>query len=112
LHRVWVVEATLKEGKRHIYSKRTFYIDEDSWAALASDEYDGHGQLYRTVIATPTQSYDAVAPFTSSYFAYDLIAGNYAMVVHLGGEKGGLKYIKPLSERDWNADSLAGSGVR
>ena len=30
LHRVWVVEATLKEGKRHVYSKRTFYLDEDS----------------------------------------------------------------------------------
>ncbi|MNQ54090.1 hypothetical protein D3C85_681500 [compost metagenome] len=112
LHRVWVVEATLKEGKRHIYSKRVFYIDEDSWAALASDEYDGRGQLYRTVIAAPTQSYDVVAPFTSSYFAYDLVGGIYAMVVHLGDAKGGLKYIKPLSERDWNADSLAGSGVR
>ena len=45
LHRVWVVEATLKEGKRHVYSKRTFYLDEDSWAALASDEYDARGQL-------------------------------------------------------------------
>jgi hypothetical protein len=32
LHRVWVVEATLKEGKRHVYSKRTFYLDEDSWS--------------------------------------------------------------------------------
>ncbi|MDN4546356.1 DUF1329 domain-containing protein [Pseudomonas sp. C32] len=112
LHRVWVVEATLKEGKRHIYSKRVFYVDEDSWAALASDEYDGRGQLYRTVISAPTQSYDVVAPFTSSYFAYDLIGGIYAMVVHLGDEKGCLKYIKPLSEREWSADSLAGSGVR
>jgi hypothetical protein len=27
--------ATLKSGKRHIYSKRVFYIDEDSWTALA-----------------------------------------------------------------------------
>ena len=48
LHRVWVVEATLKPDKRHIYSKRVFYIDEDSWMALASDEYDGRGQLYRS----------------------------------------------------------------
>ena len=31
LHRVWVVEATLKEGMRHQYKRRTFYIDEDSW---------------------------------------------------------------------------------
>ena len=46
LHRVWVVEATLKPGKRHIYAKRTFYLDEDSWTALASDEYDARGQLF------------------------------------------------------------------
>jgi hypothetical protein len=51
LHRVWVVEATLKEGKRHIYGKRVFYLDEDSWAALASDQYDARGQLYRVGLA-------------------------------------------------------------
>ena len=28
LHRVWVVEATLKNSK-HIYGKRVFYMDED-----------------------------------------------------------------------------------
>ena len=44
---MWVVEATLKPGKRHVYSKRTFYLDEDSWAALAADQYDARGQLYR-----------------------------------------------------------------
>ena len=30
-HRVWVVEATLKPEFRHIYQKRVFFIDEDSW---------------------------------------------------------------------------------
>jgi hypothetical protein len=47
LHRVWVVDATLKPGVSHIYSRRTFYIDEDSWAVLAIDKYDGRGQLWR-----------------------------------------------------------------
>ena len=47
LHRVWVVDATLKPGMSHIYSRRTFYIDEDSWAVLAIDKYDGRGQLWR-----------------------------------------------------------------
>ncbi|WP_445938042.1 DUF1329 domain-containing protein, partial [Pseudomonas sp.] len=28
LHRVWVVEGTLKSGSRHIYSKRTLFLDE------------------------------------------------------------------------------------
>ena len=40
LHRVWVVEATLKEGTNHIYKKRVFYIDEDSWSIAVTDKYD------------------------------------------------------------------------
>ncbi len=47
LHRVWVVEATLKPGKRHIYQKRIFYFDEDSWVAHSSDEYDARGELFK-----------------------------------------------------------------
>ena len=40
LHRVWVVDATLKTGFSHIYSRRTLYVDEDSWQILAVDCYD------------------------------------------------------------------------
>ena len=39
LHRVWVVEGALKEGKRHNYSRRRYYIDEDSWLILAADNF-------------------------------------------------------------------------
>ena len=47
LHRVWVVEATLKTGARHIYKKRRFYVDEDSWMILLVDIYDNRDQLWR-----------------------------------------------------------------
>ncbi len=47
LHRVWVVDSTLKPGTSHIYSRRTFYIDEDSWNVVMIDKYDGRGQLWR-----------------------------------------------------------------
>src|SRR3546814_15768168 len=47
LHRVWVVEATLKAGLRHAFSKRVFYVEEDSWSIAAVDCYDGRGQLLR-----------------------------------------------------------------
>ena len=40
LHRVWVVEATLKEGATHIYKRRTLYVDEDSWQIMVGDIYD------------------------------------------------------------------------
>ena len=46
LHRVWVVEAALKEGARHIYKRRIFYIDEDSWQILLVDLYDNCDELW------------------------------------------------------------------
>lgn len=111
LHRVWVVEATLREGKRHVYAKRTFYLDEDSWAALASDEYDARGQLYRTGFAYMAPSYDLPAPYTDMFGHYDLVSRQYSLTGFIA-ETGGLRHTKPLPEREWTADALAGAGVR
>ena len=111
LHRVWVVEATLRDGKRHVYGKRVFYLDEDSWAALASDQYDGRGQLYRAGFAYMAPSYDLPAPYTDMFGHYDLVAGIYSLTGFIA-ETGGLRHTKPLSEREWSADSLAGAGIR
>ena len=111
LHRVWVVEATLKEGKRHVYSKRTFYLDEDSWAALASDAYDARGQLWRAGFAYMAPSYDLPAPYTDMFGHYDLVSRVYSVTGFIA-ETGGLRHTKALSEREWTADALAGSGIR
>jgi hypothetical protein len=112
LHRVWVVEATLKPGKRHIYSKRIFYIDEDSWIAIASDEYDGRGQLYRSAFAFLSQSYDVQAPWADSQAYYDFSSGAYN-VTGVGGPYWGVKYLtEPKSASYWAPDALAGAGVR
>ena len=37
LHRVWEVEGTLKAGSKHIYGKRVFYLDEDTWTVVYED---------------------------------------------------------------------------
>jgi hypothetical protein len=111
LHRVWVVDATLREGKRHIYAKRTFYLDEDSWAAIASDEYDARGQLYRTGFAYMAPSYDIPAPYTDMFGHYDLVSRIYSLTGFIA-ETGGLRQTKPYSDREWSPDSLAGAGVR
>jgi hypothetical protein len=110
-HRVWVVEATLKEGKRHVYSKRTFYLDEDSWVAVASDEYDSRGQLYRAGFAYMAPSYDLPAPYSDMFGHYDLVARMYSLTGFIA-ETGGMKQTKPLSDREWTADALAGAGIR
>lgn len=111
LHRVWVVEATLKPGKRHIYSKRTFYLDEDSWIALASDEYDANGKLYRGAFAHMAYSYDVQAPNSDNHMFYDFVSGNYN-ILGMYGPYGGVKYIEPLSKAQWAPESLAGAGIR
>jgi len=58
MHRVWVVEATLKPGERHIYEKRVFYIDEDSWQIAVADQYDRRGDLWRVSVAFIKHYYD------------------------------------------------------
>jgi Protein of unknown function (DUF1329) len=112
LHRVWVVEATLKPGKRHIYSKRTFYLDEDSWTALASDQYDANGKLYRSSFAFQSYSYDVQAPFGDTFAIYDFSSGAYN-ITGLFGPHNGLKYMTELpKETAWSPEALAGAGVR
>jgi hypothetical protein len=55
VHRVWVVEGTLKPGVRMTNPFRRLYLDEDTWAALMSDLYDdqnnyqSYGENYVTV---------------------------------------------------------------
>lgn len=110
-HRVWVVEANLKPGKRHVYARRTFYLDEDSWDAVASDQYDANGLIYRGSYAFPTQSYDANVPDTTPQVTYDLTNGIYS-ISSLPGAYDGIRYIEPLPSTDWSPASLALSGVR
>lgn len=111
LHRVWVVEATLKPGARDLYSKRVFYIDEDSWVAVAADQYDAKGQLYRSTLANMTFSYDVSAVNVDNYVFYDFVSGAYSLVGGVGGGPG-MIYIDPLPELQWSPETLAGAGVR
>ncbi|MGH8453883.1 MAG: DUF1329 domain-containing protein [Nevskiales bacterium] len=47
LHRVWVIEANVREGTAHIFKKRVFYVDEDSWSIAVVDCYDNRDQYWR-----------------------------------------------------------------
>lgn len=111
LHRVWVVEARLKPGKRHVYARRVFYLDEDSWAALLSDQYDTRGQLYRVGMAFMAPSYDLPAPWADPFLHYDLASGAYALN-GWPGASGWLRHVECPGEAAWSPDALAGAGVR
>jgi hypothetical protein len=77
LHRVWVVDATLKKGMRHIYKRRTFYIDEDSWQILAVDIYDNRDQLWRVSQGHVINYYEVPTIWTTLEVTTDLQAGRY-----------------------------------
>jgi hypothetical protein len=108
--RVWVVDSTLKEGQRHLYSRRTFYIDEDSWTALAGETYDGRGNLWRVQYTYPAYLYDTKTGYSSSYGAYDLLQNIYNLNAkpipgkYTPGVKEGEKYFTPKG--------LARGGIR
>jgi hypothetical protein len=77
LHRVWVVEGVLKEGATHVYSRRRFYVDEDSWQIGASESYDLQGRLWRTAEAHALNYYQVPVQWDTLQVFYDLKEGRY-----------------------------------
>jgi len=77
LHRVWVIDATLKKGMRHINSRRTLYLDEDSWQILVVDHYDGRGQMWRYSEAPSINYYEVPTFWATIETHHDLQSGRY-----------------------------------
>ncbi len=77
LHRVWVTDATLKEGTRHIYARRTFYLDEDSWQISVVDAYDKRGEIWRVSETHVINYYEQPMIWETLLCHYDLQNGRY-----------------------------------
>ncbi len=76
--RVWVVEANLRPGTSHMFKRRVFYFDEDSWQIALVDLYDNRDQLWRWQELHAIQAYDK--PFIGPPVmetAYDLQSSRY-----------------------------------
>ncbi len=104
-HRVWVVEATLKSGKRHVYAKRVFYIDEDSWQIAHTDAYDGRGELWRVHEIAAVQYYDAPTPWFACETIYDLQARRY-LVTSLSNQEKPIKFGAKFDVNYFSTDNL------
>jgi len=111
LHRVWHIEATLKEGARHIYGKRSFYLDEDSWQIAIADHYDNRGQLWRVSEGHTLQFVNANTPWYASATNYDLISGRY-MVELNSEERNAFKFGSVLQRKDFTTAAIRRSGKR
>ncbi|MEH6577305.1 MAG: DUF1329 domain-containing protein [Amphritea sp.] len=112
LHRVWKVEATLKEGARHIYAKRVFYIDEDTWQIAVIDHYDGRGQLWRVAEAYQLQYQDAQVPWLTAEVLYDLQSGRYLVGSMTNEEGNGFNFSARFKHRDFTPQAIRRMGKR
>tara|TARA_R110002094_G_scaffold81284_9_gene86635 strand:+ start:734 stop:2092 length:1359 start_codon:yes stop_codon:yes gene_type:complete len=105
-HRVWVVEGTLKEGERHIYAKRTLYVDEDTWQIAVADHYDGRGQLWRVGEAHATQYTEATVPWYSAEILHDLQSGRYLALGLTNEEKDAVTFGFEGRHKDYTPAAL------
>ncbi|WP_187671997.1 DUF1329 domain-containing protein [Zestomonas carbonaria] len=112
LHRVWHVTATLKQGERHIYAKRDFFIDEDTWQAAEIDHYDGRGTLWRVAEAHSQYYYDKQVPWYTLETLYDVLSGRYLALGMKNEEKQAYDFNYSASESDYTPAALRQSGVR
>ncbi len=109
LHRVWKVEATLKEGARHVYAKRTFYVDEDSWQIALADHYDNRGQLWRVAEGHALQFVNANTLWYVSTTSYDLFSGRY--LVELNNEETRpFQFGKMIKRKKFTASAIRRQG--
>jgi hypothetical protein len=111
LHRVWVVEATVKPGLRHIYPKRTFYWDEDLPGVGLADNYDAAGKMYRVSHSLPITLYDIQGHSTDEWVTYDLQTGVYNRQED-PTDSGGWVAVPPPPDSFFASEALAGGGVR
>jgi hypothetical protein len=102
LHRVWVIRATLKEGKRHIFKQRDMYVDEDSWSDGLSDNFDQNGRLFHVNQQIGSPLYEAPAPAATDNMVIDMNSGVYGY----SGPTGGIVLTEPWPRSKFAPDLL------
>jgi hypothetical protein len=114
LHRVWKIEATVKQGQRHQFPRRVIYLDEDTWLMAAADLYDAQGKVWRTQESYPYTAWELPACVYQGYTIYDLNVGRYmadnmpqeGKVDWLAGREG------RIDMKRFNPDELRRAGSR
>ncbi|HUN90447.1 MAG TPA: DUF1329 domain-containing protein [Burkholderiaceae bacterium] len=112
LHRVWVVDATLRAGQRHQAAKSRYYCDEDTWQCVLGDRWDANGQLWKTLWAYTFVAPDLPGTVTGSMGFNDLVSGT-AFIGNLYGSRPKQYVLKSrIPDATFTPDAMAGEGVR
>ncbi len=106
LHRVWVVDATLREGKKHRYSRRTFYLDEDSWNIALVDVYDDDGYIMQLQEAHLFNAYDVPLVTTTVSTIYPLEGSNRYLALNVDNNEPTVQFNLDLETSDMTPAAL------
>ena len=113
MHRVWVIEASVAAGKRHLAPKRRYYLDEDTWIAVLADHWDANGQLWQMGFANPVVMPDLPATTSPQMFGfYDLISGAWYYDSALNDAAEQYKIMPRYPDTTFTPEALSGDAVR
>jgi hypothetical protein len=112
LHRVWVIDATLAPGKRHVVAHRRFYLDEDTWQILLTDGWDAQGQLWRLTYTLTELAPDVPSVVGNMAWGnYNLQTGGYYLNAATNGTKQ-FAAVPRRAETFFSPEELANVGAR
>jgi hypothetical protein len=112
LHRVWVVDSVLKPGQRHIYKRRTLYVDEDSWQIVAVDAYDNRDQLWRVQEGHVINYFNVPTLWTTMETTYDLQSRRYLALGFEDDPNRSYDFGIKRTLQDYTAAALRARGTR
>ena len=112
LHRVWVVEATVRQGQRHQAPRSRYYCDEDTWNCVLVDRWDAKGQLWKTWWTQSLVAPDFPGTLLSHYGFNDLLSG-VGFVGGLANEKQRqFEAVPRYPEITFSPDAMTGENLR
>ena len=112
LHRVWVVEAKLRAGERHLAPRSVYYLDVDTWAAVLGDRWDAQNQLWKSLWTMSYVMPDLPGTVQQTFGYYDLLSG-LGYVANVLNEKAfHQRFTKRWPDEMFTGDGLASRGVR
>ena len=111
LHRVWVVEATVREDTRHINSRRTFYLDEDTYQIAVINHYDSRGDMWRLSEAHTINFYEVPTYWATIEASLDLQSGRY-IANGIDNNDPANTFNETLSPSDYTPQALRTRGRR
>lgn len=112
LQRAHVLEANVRPETRHIYPRRQFWLEEDSWFVVQNTAYDARGALWRLHEQFAMTFYEIPICDRVGAATYDLNAGRY-LAGSLVNQQAQISWnAQELTEDRYTPDSIRRMGVR